>query len=255
VISNQSSGSGEQRTGGTGDPLVPSGDSPLAMGGDPARFLARKISGALSIPSGRWPDGTGESPVLPEAWLRHPKRTVLFRVLVLLFAVCSSIAFAQSEVIVDFEKAEITGRWIDSWEENGVVFTPAHAPKLSKAKARLMFFPHIESGRKGILSAMATDPIPVRARFPKGASSVTLVLWGSTSCPARLAAFDLEGKLLDEKSLQTIPSRKSLGDPIPTFELTVKATNIAYIEFSGPRAGEFLAADELRFRPSVEGAK
>ena len=172
-----------------------------------------------------------------------------FRFIVLLLVACGSLAFAQDEVVVDFEQAEITGRWIESWEEKGVVFTPAHAPTRSKAKARLMFFPHISSGRKGILSAMATDPIPVRARFARGASSVTLVLWGSTGCPARLEAYDQEGKLLDQASLEKIPGRKAPGDPIPSFELTVKGTNIAYVEFSGPRAGEFLAADEMRFRP------
>jgi cytochrome c len=150
---------------------------------------------------------------------------------------------------VDFEEAEITGRWIESWEEEGVVFTPAHAPTRSKAKARLMFFPHISSGRKGILSATATDPIPVRARFPNGASSVTLVLWGSTACPARLEAYDQDGRLLDQTSLEAVPGRNAPDDPVPTFEMTVKGTHIAYIEFSGPREGEFLAADEVRFRP------
>ena len=143
----------------------------------------------------------------------------------------------------------VTGRWVDSWEDKGVVFTPAHPPTKSKAKARLMFFPHIPSGHKGILSAMADDPIPVRARFTNGCSWVTLVLWGSTGCAARLEAFDADGKLLDEASLETIPGRKAPGDPIPTFELTVKGTNIAYIEFSGPRPSEYLAADELRFVP------
>jgi hypothetical protein len=172
-----------------------------------------------------------------------------------LLVILSGVAFARDEVIVDFEKAEITGRWIESWEEKGVVFTPAHAPTRSKAKAKLMFFPHTPSGRKGILSAMADDPIPVRARFPTGATSVTVVFWGSTGSPARLEAFDAEGKLVDKASLDVIPARKAPGDPIPTFELTVKGTNIAYIEFSGPRAGEFLAADELRFQPFGSGVE
>ena len=34
---------------------------------------------------------------------------------------------------------------------------------------------------------------------------------------------------------------------VPFFELTVKAPDIAAIRFSGPRNGEFLAADEIRF--------
>ncbi len=156
---------------------------------------------------------------------------------------------AAAEVVVDFEKAELTGRWIESWEEDGVQFVPAHAPTKSKAQARLMFFPHIASGHKGILSAMADDPIPVKAQFPNGATSVTIVFWGSTGCAARLEAFDQEGNVVDEASVEVIPGRKSPGDPIPTFELTVKAPTIACIQFSGPRIGEYLAADELRFTP------
>jgi hypothetical protein len=160
-----------------------------------------------------------------------------------------ALSVAGAEVVIDFEQAPITGRWIESWEEKGVKFTPAHAPTKSKAQARLMFFPHIASGRKGILSAMADDPIPVKAQFPDGASSVTIVFWGSTGCAARLDAFDQDGKLVDQASLEVIPGRKAPGDPIPTFELTVKGPAIAYIQFSGPRVGEYLAADELRFTP------
>lgn len=190
--------------------------------------------------------------------------------------VSRALSFAQTEVVIDFEGAEITGRWIESWEEKGVLFTPAHEPTKSKAKARIMFFPHYSTvngastgstihdisrdvqtpppGKpipitKGILSAMADDPIPVKAQFPNGASSVTLKLWGSTGCAALLEAFDKDGKVVDTASLDVIPGRKAPGDPIPIFELTVKAEAIAYIEFSGPRVGEYLAADELRFTP------
>jgi len=209
-------------------------------------------SGRESAPSNFGPEVRADSRrLLQFSGTRHESVGVVSIFLVLL--TLSGLAFAQTNVVVDFEGAEITGRWIESWEEKGVVFTPAHAPTRSKAKARFMFFPHISSERKGILSAMATDPIPVRARIAKGASSVTLVLWGSTGCPARLEAYDQEGKLLDQASLEKIPGRKAPGDSIPTFELTVKATNIAYVEFSGPRAGEFLAADEMRFRPLVTG--
>jgi hypothetical protein len=35
--------------------------------------------------------------------------------------------------------------------------------------------------------------------------------------------------------------------------MTVTAKRIAYIQFSGPREGEYLAADEVRFTP-VEDA-
>jgi hypothetical protein len=103
---------------------------------------------------------------------------MICRLVAFLFLVSSAmILSAQEETVVDFEQAEITGRWIEVWEEKGVVFTPAHEPTRSKAKARLMFFPHLSSGRIGILSAMADDPIPVKARFPNGAASVTVVLW------------------------------------------------------------------------------
>jgi hypothetical protein len=159
------------------------------------------------------------------------------------------MAFGQTNVVVDFEKAEISGRWIESYEQKGVVFTPARAPTRSKAKAKLMFFPHIPSDRKGILSAMAEDPIPVRARFPTNASSVAIVFWGSTGCAAKLEAFNQDGKLVDKASIEVIPGRKAPGEPVPTFELTVKGTNIAYVEFSGPRAGEYLAAEEVRIVP------
>lgn len=168
----------------------------------------------------------------------------------LALSVVTTGAFGQTNnVLIDFEEAELTGRWVDSWEDKGVLFTPAYAPTKSKGKAKLMFFPHLPDGRKGILSATADDPIPVRARFSNGCTSVTLVLWGSTGCSARVEAYDASGKLLDKAALDFIPGRKSPGDPIPTFTLTVKATNIAYIEFSGPRAGEYLAADEMRFVP------
>jgi hypothetical protein len=78
---------------------------------------------------------------------------------------------------------------------------------------------------------------------------VTIVFWGSTGCAAKLEAFDQDGKLVDKASIEAIPSRKAPGDPVPTFELTVKGTNIAYVEFSGPRAGEYLAAEEVRIVP------
>ena len=177
---------------------------------------------------------------------------------VCLFLTTAALALGQTNIVVDFEKAEIAGRWVDSWEEKGVVFTPAHAPSRSKAKAKLMFFPYDPSklsGRKGIVSAMATDPIPVRARFPAGASSVTITFWASTGCPARLEAFDSEGKVVDTAALEAVPIRKAPGDPVPTFELSVKASHVAYVEFSGPRAGEFLAADEVRFVPLAGALK
>lgn len=156
-------------------------------------------------------------------------------------------AFA-AEIVVDFEQAEI-GKPVTNWVEKGVTFTLAHPPTQSKAAGRVMFFPHLATNHKGILCAMATEQIPVQATFPKPASSVTLVLWGSTGCPALLEAFDKNGKLLDKSSLDAVPGRTRSEDPIPMFNLTVNGTEIAYVRFSGPRTGEFLAADELRFTP------
>ncbi len=43
--------------------------------------------------------------------------------------------------------------------------------------------------------------------------------------------------------------RMAPGDPAPIFTMTVKGGRIAYIQFSRPREGEYLAADEVRFTP------
>jgi len=153
------------------------------------------------------------------------------------------------ETVVDFEKAEI-GEPMLKWEEQGVVFTLAGPLKRTPAaKPRVMFFPHLATGHKGILNAMPTDQgVPLKMTFPgAGASSATLVLWGSTGCPAVVEAYDKEGKLLDKKSVDSVPSRKAPDEPIPFIALTVQGAAIAYVNLSGPRNGEFLAADEVRF--------
>jgi hypothetical protein len=157
-------------------------------------------------------------------------------------------------IVVDFEKAapllpDGNANRVPRWEEKGVVFTLAHEPQTTKGKGMLMFFNHLSTGHKGIACAMATEPIPVRATPPAPASSVTVSLWGSTGMPAVLEAFDADGKVVDRASLESIPGRKAPGDPVPIFTLTVKAARIAYIQFSGPREGEYLAADEVRFVP------
>jgi hypothetical protein len=167
-----------------------------------------------------------------------------FATLTLACVVCAASA---EEVVIDFEKAEI-GKPTPKWIEKGVVFNLAGPLTTSKATGRIMFFPHLATQRKGIVNAMATEQaIPVLATFPKNASAVTLVFWGSTGCPALLEALDKNGAVIDQAALAAVPGRKAPADPVPFVELTVKASGIAAIRFSGPRNGEFLAADEIRY--------
>jgi hypothetical protein len=166
-----------------------------------------------------------------------------------------AMAACAEPVVVDFESAvpllaDQKANRVPQWVEKGVTFKLAREPRQSKAKGLLMFFTHLSSGHKGIGCAMATEPIPVRATFPKPVTSVTVAMWGSTGTPALLEAFDVEGKVVDRAALDAAPGRKAPGDPAPVFTLTVKGERIAYIQFSGPREGEFLAADEVRFTPA-----
>jgi len=182
----------------------------------------------------------------------------LVRLTAALILLLPAAGMSAAPVVVDFENAVLLlpddkANRVEKWEEKGVVFTLAHQPKASKAKGLLMFFPYPPSGRKGIVCAMATEPIPVRATFPGPVSSVTLTMWGSTATPALVEAFDADGKVVDSASLQSVPGRKAPGDPIPTFEMTVSASRIAYVEFSGPREGEYLTAEEVRFTPDENG--
>ncbi len=169
-------------------------------------------------------------------------------------------ASGAEQAVVNFEDAvpllaDAKANRVARWEEKGVVFTLARQPQKSKSVGMLMFFTHLSSGHKGILCAMATEPIPVRATFPKPVSSATLEFWGSTGVPALLEAFDSEGKVVDSAQLSSAPSRKSPVDPVPIFTMTVKAARISYVEFSGPREGEYLVADEVRFTPVQYGER
>lgn len=166
-----------------------------------------------------------------------------------LFALLITLApgIHAEEVVIDFEQAEI-GKPVREWTDKGVVFKLAGPLVKSKAAGRIMFFPHIGTDHKGILNAMATEQaIPVQATFPKSAAKVTLVMWSSTGCSALLEALDENGTVIDKASVAAAPGRKSPGEPVPFFQLTVAAKAIAAIRFSGPRDGEFLAADEIRF--------
>ncbi len=155
-------------------------------------------------------------------------------------------AIHAGEIVIDFEQTEI-GKPTPSWTDRGVVFKLAGPLAHSKAAGRIMFFPHLATNRKGLVNAMATEQaIPVLATLPTSATAVTLVLWGSTGCPALLEALDKNGAVVDKVSLDAVPGRNAPADPIPFTQLTVKAPAIAAIRFSGPRDGEFLAADEIR---------
>jgi hypothetical protein len=177
---------------------------------------------------------------------------------ILLLLRTMAVGAAAAPVVVDFESATVLlanqkSNRVTQWVEKGVTFTLAREPQKSKAKGMLTFFTHLGTGHKGILCAMATEPIPVRATFPMPVSSVTLALWGSTGTPALLEAFDAEGHVVDRGSLESVPGRTAPGEPVPIFTMTVKAPRIAYIQFSGPREGEYLAADEVIFTPNEEG--
>jgi len=162
----------------------------------------------------------------------------------------ATAAAEPREVVVDFERAEI-GKPVPVWTEQGVEFSLAGPLAHSKAAGRVMFFPYLPTARKGILNAMAQEQqVPLQAKFPTTVASVTLVLWGSTGCPAKLQAFDRDERLVAEAELPAVPSRQSPADPVPQCELTVRAAAIATIRLTGPRTGEFLAIDELRFLPA-----
>jgi hypothetical protein len=175
------------------------------------------------------------------------RRSVAPLVVLLLGFVTAACAV---DVVIDFEQAQI-GKPVAEWTEKGVVFKLAGPLAKSKAAGRVMFFPHLATNRKGIVNAMAAEQaVPVQATFPSKATTVTLVVWGSTGCPALLEALDENGAVIDKAALAAVPGRKMPADPIPFAELSVKApagSAIAAIRFSGPRDGEFLAADEIRF--------
>jgi hypothetical protein len=186
--------------------------------------------------------------VVKMPWLFFASLRVPSWLLALVFPVVA-LATDPREVVIDFEGAAI-GKPVPTWTEKDVVFTLAAAPVNSKAAGRVMFFPYLPTERKGILNAMAHEQaIPLQAKFPGAVSSVTLVLWGSTGCPAKLQAFDRNDQLVGEASVPAVPGRQAPADPVPQFELSVKATEIATIRLSGPRNAEFLAVDEVRFTP------
>jgi hypothetical protein len=157
-------------------------------------------------------------------------------------------AVAGGPVVITFDKVE-TGKPMQSYADHGVVFTLARLPSKSRAAGRVMFFPHLKTPRKGILSAMADEPIPVEVRFPEAVSRVTLVLWGSIGSAAVVEALDRDGKVVAKASRNKVPERSGPEQPIPAFELTVNASAITSVRFSGAPPGGYLVCDEVRFTP------
>src|SRR5579871_3200723 len=161
---------------------------------------------------------------------------------------------ADGPVTITFDKAE-TGKPMPSYTDQGVVFALAHGPAKSRAAGKVMFFPHLKTPRKGILNAMANESIPVEVRFPKPVASVTLVLWGSIGSAAVVEAYGKDDNVVDRASRDRVPERTSPEQPIPSFDLTVKASAIGYIRFSGAPPGGYLVCDEVRFTLLADPAK
>ena len=168
--------------------------------------------------------------------------------MVLISVVAPALAAADGHVVITFDKVE-TGKPMPNYTDQGVVFVPSRGPTRSRAIPRVMFFPHLKTPRKGILNAMAAESIPVEVRFPKPIASATLVLWGSIGSAALVEAYDADGKIIDSASREKVPERTGPEQPIPSFELTVKAPAISSLRFSGSQPGGYLVCDELRFTP------
>jgi endo-1,4-beta-xylanase len=158
---------------------------------------------------------------------------------------------ADNAVTITFDKVE-TGKPMPNYTDKGVVFALARRPSKGSAAGKVMFFPHLKTPRKGIVNAMATESIPVEVRFPKPAANVTLVLWSSIGSAALVEAYDKDNKVVDRASRDRVPERTGPEQPIPSFELTVKASAIAYARFSGAQPGGYLVCDEVRFTPAAE---
>jgi hypothetical protein len=160
---------------------------------------------------------------------------------------------AERKVVLTFSDATV-GKPVPTYSAGDVTFSLASAPQRSQGQGRVMFFPHLKTGRRGILNAMANEQaVPVKAEIKGCASSVTLVLWGTVGSGAWLEARNKDGKLLDHAALPgAVPQRKDPADPIPSFELSVKAENIAYILFAGAPNGGGLVADEMRYVPAAK---
>lgn len=165
-----------------------------------------------------------------------------------LFVPVAAATTTAGERVLDLENG-VPGAWISEWEEQGVWFGPARAPTKSKAKGSLTFFVRPGAEDRGILMAMADDPLPLAVRFPVPVRRVTVRLWAHTGSAARLQALDRDGEVVATAQVERVPQRTNPAEPMPRFELIVTAPGIASLRLDGPRAGEYLVADELRYVP------
>jgi hypothetical protein len=164
------------------------------------------------------------------------------------------------EVVIDFEQVptrldpqndELVNR-LERYEEKRVEFKLAREPERSKARGRIMFFPHVASGRKGSLDAMASEQeILVQVRFPQGAWAVTIVCWTSPGTLSRLEAFNRRGGCRSRR-IAVVSGRKRPGGPVPAFELRLKAYEISYVELSNPRTSNTWRSMKFDSLPSTK---
>src|SRR6478672_4350773 len=173
---------------------------------------------------------------------------------IVLAVLCCVAAPAADPTTITFDAVE-TGKPMPIYKDQGVEFALSHPPTRSRAAGRVMFFPHLKTPRKGILNAMASESIPVEIRFPKPVSGVTLVLWGSIGSAALAEAYDPDGKVVDRAARDRVPERTGPEQPVPSFELSVKAPAITAVRFSGAPPGGYLVCDEVRYTPVPGAAK
>jgi endo-1,4-beta-xylanase len=174
--------------------------------------------------------------------------------LTIVLAVLHSVgASGDGPTTITFDTVE-TGKPMPTYKDHGVEFALSHPPTKSRADGRVMFFPHLKTSRKGILNAIANESIPVEIRFPKPVAGVTLVLWGSIGSEAVVEAVDADGKVADRVSRKTVPERTGPEQPIPSFEMAVKASAIVAVRFSGAPPGGYLVCDEVRITPAGDPA-
>lgn len=148
--------------------------------------------------------------------------------------------------LIDFESVEV-GKPRTHWEEGGVRVELSHPPQKSKAVGRITFFPHLGTGRKGVVNAIANEAIPIRATFGKSVKKVSVKMWAATNSSAYMEAFDKSGKSLSKQAIEKVPVRKTPEEHVPFFELNVEANHIAYVEIGGSKPGGFVAIDELKW--------